>query len=115
MHVPAGAPDRVEEFVHVDALALSMQSPWLETPKGEADPELIGGHLMKEANGGHRRALRGNPEVIGGHSRVLKGDPISDQKTPSFQRDADCVIKGTQREILPRTRRLRASSGTPIV
>ena len=55
---PAGTPDRVEEFVHVDALALSMQSPWLETPKGEADPELIGGHLMKEVIGGHSEATR---------------------------------------------------------
>ena len=58
VHVPAGAPDRVEEFVHDDALALSMQSPWLETPKGEADPELIGGHLMKEVIGGHSEATR---------------------------------------------------------
>ena len=55
---PAGTPDRVEELVHVDALALSMQSPWLESAEGEADPELIGGHLMKEVIGGHSEATR---------------------------------------------------------
>ena len=58
VHVPAGTPDRVVEFVHVDALALSMQSAWLEPAEGEADPELIGGHLMKEVIGGHSEATR---------------------------------------------------------
>ena len=46
-----------------------MQSAWLEPAEGEADPELIGGHLMKEVL---REVIRevireADPELIGGH------------------------------------------------